>query len=153
MNRKKEKEQRHDLIKIISDIGNKHAQAAKGKTQHAINSLVEDILASIRNPQSSKNGAYLFAVKSQAECLSGDWDLGVAIAIVHKDFWKKNHCLNDTHISYEIDLPEGFGEEGESLFSYSEEDVEEVEAVVAKLKEAGFQHSPELDAWWKHHDP
>lgn len=108
----------------------------------------------VRSAEWDTNNKYIFGIKTPKECFD-DWEEH-CICIVKEDYWKKDRHVEDRHISGEIHLPSGFGEEMESTFSYPaivEETEVSREFVIKRLTDAGFRHSQDLQDWMMRHDP
>jgi len=105
-----------------------------------------------RNAEWETNTKYIFGVKTPEECYDDQWRW-FCINIVKEDYWKKNHHVDDCHLSGKIHLPEGFGEEMESTFSHTHDDSKSREDVIKLLTRAGFRHSQDLQDWMQRHDP
>jgi len=103
-----------------------------------------------RNAEWQTNNKYIFGVKTPDECYDEHWKW-YCICIVKEDYWNKDRHLEDHHLSGEIHLPKGFGEEMESHFSYAAS--AERNDVVGILKDVGFRHSQDLQDWMMQHDP
>ncbi len=106
-----------------------------------------------RNKEWETNGKYLFAIKTQDECLDPEaWRVGLCISFVREEFWKQSRHIEDTYLRGKIYLPEGFGEAMRGTFDY--EGPDESKGTVEKLLTlAGFHHSVDLECWIKDHDP
>lgn len=110
---------------------------------------VASILAEVEEARCGKqsiNGEYYFSIKEPRN--PDDWS-GLVVTIVHRDYWNKKHCVQDTHLSGDILLPDEFSEESESTFYFGGT----IEQGKKLLQSAGFAFNKDLQKFAENHDP
>jgi hypothetical protein len=81
---------------------------------------------------------------------SHDWK-DVIVSICPIDYWNKNGCIIDKHLSKTIKhlLPSGMGECNEAMFDTSSD----IEKTIQDLRDRGFKEDDSYNAFCAAHDP